>query len=176
MFTTPRITLVATLLLPISALFAQQNYAPTKIASMDAASYLKPLPAAANGEAAMGKDSGQRITVIGRISALKKSSSENKVLVVTMQDASASLPAVKCDFLYGSIPQNSEIQVSDDGFQAFILRRDRMGNILSQDPYLSVDQRVGIKGDFKGNKGGDIVLTACKLDSKEKVKELSKSR
>ena len=189
MFTTPRITLVATLLLPISALFAQQNYAPTKIASMDAASYLKPLPAdgvvplaviagdfAANGEAAMGKYSGQRITVIGRISALKKSSSENKVLVVTMQDASASLPAVKCDFLYGSIPQNSEIQVSDDGFQAFILRRDRMGNILSQDPYLSVDQRVGIKGVFKGNKGGDIVLTACKLDSKEKVKELSKSR
>ena len=189
MFTTPRIILAATLLLPISPLVAQETFAPTKIATMEAASTLKPLPDngvvplaviagdfAANGDAAMGKYSGQRITVIGRISALKKSSSENKVLVVTMQDASASLPAVKCDFLYGSIPQNSEIQVSDDGFQAFILRRDRMGNILSQDPYLSVDQRVGIKGDFKGNKGGDIVLTACKLDSKEKVKELSKSR
>jgi hypothetical protein len=39
-----------------------------------------------------------------------------------------------------------------------------------------VDQRVGIKGDFKEIKVGDIVLTACKLVPKEKLRELSGGR
>lgn len=189
MFTTPRITLAVTLLLSIFSLVAQETFAPTKIAKMDASAYLKPLPAngvvplaviagdfAANETAATGKYSGQRITVIGRISGLKVSSSENKAFVVTLQDAAASQPAVKCEFLADSIPQNSEVQASDDGSQISILQRDRSGNILGQKPYLSVDQKVGIKGNFKELRVGDIVLTACKLDSKEKVKELSKSR
>lgn len=189
MLNTPRITLVAILLLPLSALFGQQTYAPTKIAKMDAASYLKPLPSngvvplaviagdfAANETAATGKYSGQRITVIGRISALKKSSSENRAFVVTLQDAAANQPAVKCHFLDDSIPENAEVQVSDDGSQMSLLQRDRSGNILGQKTYLSVDQKVGIKGDFKELKVGDIVLTACKLLSKEKVKELSQNK
>lgn len=189
MFTTSRIILVAALLLSLSPLIAQETFAPTKIAKMDAASYLKPLPAngvvplaviagdfATNETAATGKYSGQRITVIGRISALKKSSSENKAFVVTLQDAAASQPAVKCEFLADSIPVNSEIQVSEDGGQISILQRDGMGNILGQKPYLSVDQKVGIKGDFKELKVGDIVLTACKMVSKEKLKELSQNR
>ena len=89
-----------------------------------------------------------------------------------MQGASGNLPAVKADFLYGSIPANSEIQISQDGSSAIILHRDRSGNILSQDTYLSVDQKVAIKGDFKEIKVGDIVLTACKLESKEKLHQL----
>lgn len=180
------------ILLPLAAVSvcAQNNiYAPTKSAQIAASAYLAPLPEngvvplnviagdfATNAPAAIGKYSNQRITVIGRISALSKSSSENKVLVVTMQDAGANLPAVKGNFLYGSIPQNSEIQVSSDGMQALLIRRDRVGNILGQEPYLSVDQRVGIKGDFKEQKVSDIILTACKLVPKEKLHELNGGR
>jgi len=184
----PRIVLPLLLSL-VASLAAQDTYAPTKIAQMDAASYLQPLPKdkvvslktiagdfASNQTAAMGKYGDRRITVIGRISALSKSSSENKVLVVTLQDASANLPAVKCDFLFGAIPQNSSIDVSDDGSQAFLVHRDRSGNVIGRDPYLSVDQKVAIKGDFKELKVGDIVLTACKLDSHGKLKELESAR
>lgn len=190
MFTPNRLLPFLLLTLAAVSLSAQNDlYAPTKIARLDASAYLKPLPAngvvplsviagdfATNAAAAMGKYSNQRITVVGRVSALSQGSSENKVLVVTMQDAGANLPAVKGDFLYGSIPQNSEIQVSSDGMQAFLVRRDRSGNILGQEPYLSVDQRVGIKGDFKEQKVSDIVLTACKLVPKERLRELSGGR
>lgn len=185
MFHTPRIFLLMVVAATVPPLVAQDTFAPTKIAQMDAAAYLQPLPDngvvplnviagdfATNAVAATGIYGGQRITVIGRIAALKKSGSENKVLVVTLQDAAASLPAVKCDFLDGSIPFNSEIEMSDDNSQASILKRDRSGNILGREPYLSVDQRVGIKGDFKELKVGDIVLTACKLVPKEKLREL----
>ena len=180
---TPRIPLVLTSLLLAAVSLVAQDFPTTKIAKMDAASYLQPLPDnhlvplsviagdfAKNQDAAIGKYNGQRITVIGRISALSQGSSENKVLVVTMQDPSANLPAVKSEFLFGSIPENSEISMSGDGMMATIIRRDRSGNILSQNPYLSVDQRVAIKGDFKGVKVGDIVLTACKLEPKGKYK------
>lgn len=184
----PRIVLLLTLCL-VAPLGAQNTYAPSAIARMDAASYLQPLPKdgvvplktiagdfASNGTAATGKYGDRRITVIGRISALSNGNGENKVLVVTMQDASASLPAVKCNFLFGSIPQNSSIEVSGDGSQAFLIRRDRSGNILGRDPYLSVDQKVAIKGDFKELKVGDIVLTGCKLLSPEKKKLLESGR
>jgi hypothetical protein len=179
----PRIILL--LLALVAPLEAQDIYAPTKIARLDAASSLQPLPKngvvsiktiagdfATDGTAASGKYGNRRITVIGRIAAINNGNSENKILVVTLQDASASLPAVKCDFLFGSIPQNSSIEVSDDGSQAFLLRRDGIGNILSRNPYLSVDQKVAIKGDFKELKVGNIVLTACKLLSPEKRKIL----
>ncbi len=185
MFHSPRISLLIAVAAMVAPLVAQDTFAPTKLAQMDAAAYLQPLPDngvvplnviagdfATNATAATGKYSGQRITVIGRIAALKKSSSENKVIVVTLQDAAASQPAVKCDFLDGSIPFNSEIEMSDDNSQASILKRDRSGSILGREPYLSVDQRVGIKGDFKELKVGDIVLTACKLVPKEKLREL----
>ena len=162
-------------------LAAQETYAPTKLARMDAAAYLQPLPQdgvvplatiagdfAKNETAASGKYGGQRVTVVGRVSALSKGSGENKVMVVTLQDPAASLPAVKADFLYGSFPENSELQVSEDGSQAFLVRRDRSGNILGQQPYLSVGQKAAIRGDFKELKLGDIVLTACKLLPKER--------
>jgi hypothetical protein len=184
MFPTPRIFLFLTSLLFAVVPLSAQDFPTTKIAKMEAASYLQPLPDnhvvplniiagdfAKNQDAAIGKYNGQRITVIGRISALSQGSSENKVLVVTMQDPSANLPAVKAEFLFGSIPQNSEIQISSDGSMATIVHRDRSGSILSQDPYLSVDQRVAIKGDFKEVKVGDIVLTACKLEPKGKYKQ-----
>lgn len=189
MLQTPRILLLLAVAAAVMPLAAQDTFAPTKTAQMDAAAYLKPLPDngvvplnviagdfATNPTAAIGKYAGQRITVIGRIAALKKSGSENKVLVVTLQDAAASLPAVKCDFLNGSIPFNSEIEMSSDNSQASILKRDRIGNILGRDPYLSVDQRVGIKGNFKQLKVGDIVLTACKLVPKEKLREFGAGR
>ena len=112
--------------------------------------------------------------MIGRIAHLSQGHGEKKALVVTLQNANASLPAVKGDFLADSIPVNSEIQVSDDGSTASIIHRDRIGNILSQDTYLSVDQKVGIKGSFKELKVGDIVLTDCKLIPKEKLHELSR--
>jgi hypothetical protein len=184
----PRIAL--SLLLSLAApLAAQDSFPPTRIARMDAASYLQPLPKdgvvslktiagdfASNETAALGKYGDRRITVIGRISGLSNGNSENKVLAVTLQDASSGLPAVKCNFLFGSIPPNSSIEVSADGFQAFLLRRDSMGNILGRTPYLSVDQKVAIKGDFKELKVGDIVLTACKLLSSQQRKNLERGR
>jgi hypothetical protein len=183
----PRTLTLFSILLAVSlSLHAQDGiYAPTKIAQMDAAAYLQPLPAnhviplqtiasdfASNAVAAVGKYGGQRITVIGRISAISKSQSENKVMSVTLQGAGASLPAVKAEFLAGSIPVNSEIQVSEDGSSATLVTRDPSGVILSQNPFLSVDQRVGIKGDFKEQKVGDIILTDCALVPKEKLREL----
>lgn len=182
---TPRTLLILTSLLCAATPLVAQDFTTTKIAKMDAASYLQPLSEngvvplkviagdfAAHPDAAIGKYSGKRITVIGRVSALSQGSGENKVLVVTMQDPSGNLPAVKANFLFGSIPANSEIQISQDGSSAIILHRDRSGNILSQDTYLSIDQKVAIKGDFKEVKVGDIVLTACKLESKEKLHQL----
>ena len=164
---------------------AQATFPNTAIAQKDAAAYLKPFPAsgvvplaviagdfATNETAATGKYNGQRITVIGRVAAISQGSSENKVMVVTLQDAAAKQPSVKGEFLFGSIPENSEIQISSDGSMATLVRRDRTGVILSQEPYLSVDQRIGLKGDFKELKVGDIVLTACKLVPKAKLHEI----
>jgi hypothetical protein len=172
--------LLTVVLAPAFPLLAQ-DFPTTKIAKMDAASYLQPLPGnrvvplkviatdfATHPDAAIGKYSGKRITVIGRVSSLSNGNSENKVLVVTLQGASGNLPAVKADFLYGSIPDNSEIQISSDGSAATIVHRDRSGNILSQGTYLSIDQKVAIKGTFKEVKVGDIVLTACKLVPKDR--------
>lgn len=186
--TPPRIVL--SLLIALAAPLAAQNiYAPTKIARMDAASYLQPLAKdgvvpfktiagdfASNENAATGKYAGRRITVIGRVASLTNGNSENKVLVVTLQDASATLPVVKCNFLFGSIPENSSIEISSDGSEAFLLRRDRSGNILGRQSYLSVGQKVAIKGDFKELKVGDIVLTGCKLLSSEKRKLLESNQ
>jgi len=176
-------------LLMSQAIAQNNNFPTTQLAQKDAGAYLKPFPPsgvvplsviagdfAVNETAATGKYNGQRITVIGRVAALSKGSSENKVMVVTLQDAAASQPAVKGEFLYGSIPENSEIQISSDGSMATLIRRDRTGVILSQDPYLSVDQRVGLKGDFKELKVGDIVLTACKLVPKGKLHEIEQAQ
>jgi hypothetical protein len=152
---------------------------------MEAAAYLQPLPRdgvvayktiasdfAMNQTAASGKYAGRRITVVGRVAAVSPSSSENKVLVVTIQGASAKFPAVKCNFLFGAIPQNSAIEVSGDGSQASLVRRDRSGQILGRDVYLSVGQKVAIRGEFKGQSVGDIVLTACKLLPSDRIKSL----
>jgi hypothetical protein len=187
----PRLLIALSIVLSVTPLVAQNTvpstFPTTHIAKMEAASYLAPLPEnrvlsykqiagdfAANETAALGKYNGKRITVIGRIAHLSQGHGEKKALVVTLQNANASLPAVKGDFLADSIPVNSEIQVSDDGSTASIIHRDRIGNILSQDTYLSVDQKVGIKGSFKELKVGDIVLTDCKLIPKEKLHELSR--
>ncbi len=185
MLPTSRTLLILTSLLLATVPLGAQGFPTTKIAKMDAAFSLQSLPNnhvvplniiagdfAKNQEAALGKYNGQRITVIGRISALSQGSSENKVLVVTLQDPSANLPAVRGDFLFGSIPLNSEIQVSADSSMATIVHRDGSGNILSQQPYLAVDQRVGLKGNFKELKAGDIVLTDCKLISKQQLHQL----
>lgn len=190
---TPLTPLTRSLLLVLPVLMvqtmAQNSFPTTQIAQNDAAAYLKPFPAsgvvplaviagdfASNETAAIGKYNGQRITVIGRVASISQGSSENKVLVVTLQDAAASQPAVKGEFLFGSLPENSEIQVSSNGSMATLVRRDRAGVILSQEPYLSVDQRVGLKGDFKELKVGDIVLTACKLLPKGKLHEIEQAR
>jgi len=174
--------LVAIVLFMAGHLVAQ-DFSTTKIAKMDASSYLQPLPEnrvvslkviagdfASNANAAIGKYSGKRITVIGRVSSLNNGNGENKVLVVTLQGAAGNLPAVKADFLYGSIPENSEIQISSDGSSASILHRDRAGNILSQETYVSVGQKVAIKGTFKEVKVGDIILTSCKIEPKDKFR------
>ncbi len=162
-----------------------QDFPATTIARQDAAAYLKPLNQrgvvrlktiagdfAANQTAAIGKYSGHRITVIGRIAHLSKGESENKVMVVTLQDAARSLPAVKAEFLMGALPKNSELQVSQDGSVANLIRRDRSGMILSQGPYLSLDQIVAIKGNYKELNVGNIVLTDCKIIPKERLHEL----
>lgn len=176
----PRTLLVLALLLPAAALRADNElYAPTKAARLEAEAYLAPFPKggvvpykviagdfAQNQTAAIGKYSGRRVAVEGRISGIKKSGGENKIFVVTLRDSSGNLPAVKADFLFGSLPENSEIQVNDDGSQAQLVRRDRSGTILSQDPYLLVGQKVTIKGEFKQLRAGEIVLTACELKRK----------
>ena len=175
-----RLLLLASLAFLPVRLLALDPLPVTQIQSMQAAS-LAPLPDngvvplaviagdfASNQQEALGKYGGQRFTVIGRVAALSQGSSENRILMVTLQDPSAAQPAVKAQFLAGAIPENSEIEISSDGTMATILRRDRSGNILSRSSYLNVDQRVAIKGSFKGLKVGDIVLTDCKLEPKGK--------
>ncbi len=180
-----RILALSLTLASLSPLVAQDVLPPTSLAKQDAAAYLKPLNKrgvvrlktiagdfSTNQVAAIGKYAGHRITVIGRVAHLSQGESENKALVVTLQDPSASLPAVKGVFLPGSVPQNSEIQVSEDGSTATIVHRNAKGKILAQNTYLSVDQIVAIKGDYKELKVGDIVLTDCKLIPKERLHEL----
>ncbi len=189
MFTSPRHTLLIPLLsgllaYPIS-LPAQVAFPATDLARQDAAGYLRPLSKsgvvkykviasdfATNQAAATGKYSGHRITVIGTVSHLSKGHGENKILVVTIQDPSASLPAVKGEFRYGSIPDNSEVHISGDKSIATLITRDGNGNIVSQSPFLAIGQTVAIKGDFSEVSVGDIVLTACKLIPKERIPEL----
>jgi len=168
-----------------STLPAQVAFPASPLARQDAAGYLQPLNKsgvvkykviasdfATNQAAAIGKYTGHRITVIGRVSHLSKGHGENKILVVTIQDASASLPAVKGEFRYGSIPDNSEVQISADKSVATLISRDGSGNIVSQSPFLSLDQTVAIKGDFSEVSVGDIVLTGCKIIPKERLPEL----
>jgi tRNA_anti-like len=163
------------------------NFAPPTLSREEAKATMKRLPAngivplktiagdfAANEVAAAAKYSGHRITVVGRIASLGKGSGENTDLVVTLQDASGNLPPVKAKFNAGFLPQNSEIEISADGSQATLLKRDRSGMILGRQTYLSVDQRLGITGDFKEIHVGDIVLTGCKLASKAKLRQAEK--
>ena len=153
--------------------------------AQDAASALEPLNQqrvvrlktiatdfANNPVAAIAKYSDRRITVIGRIDHLGQGTGENVVLVVTLQNAGSSLPAVKCQFISGSLPHNSEIQLSTDHLSAQLIRRNASGIILSQNTYLSADQKVAIKGSFKEIKVGDVVLTNCKIVPKERQHEL----
>ena len=185
MATPSRLLLLSLILGSIVPLPAQDVLPPTTMATQEATAYLKPLNKRGvvhyktiatdfntNQVAAIGKYAGKRITVIGRVAHLSQGESENKALVVTLQDASASLPAVKGIILAGSIPQNSEIQVSPDGSTATMVNRDGSGNIVSQNTYLTVDQTVGIKGDYKELKVGDIVLTDCKIIPKDRLHEL----
>lgn len=127
---------------------------------------------AANEVAAIAKYSGHRITVIGRVAHLSQGSSENKVLVVTLQDASASLPAVKGDFLTGSIPEYSGIEISQDGSSATLVQRDSTGRILGQKNFLNADSIIGLKGNYKELKVGNVILTDCKIIPKERLHEL----
>lgn len=155
---------------------AQDTFAPTGSSVMEANSVLSPFPKDGivplktiagdfftNAVAATGKYSGRRITVSGRIQSLRKGHGYSKALIVTLQGRTASLPAVKAEFLSGSLPENSELDVSGEGGEATLLRRDRYGMILSRTPYLSVGQKVEISGSFKDLNVGDIVLTDCKL-------------
>ena len=165
----------------------QGTFAPTTIARQEAEATMKPLPEngvvmlktiagdfASNAVAASAKYSGHRITVVGRIAAVEKGSGEDTALVVTMQDPSEHLPAVKAKFLSGAIPQNSEIDISEDGSQAVLLKRDRRGMILGRRPYLSVDQRIRVRGDLKELQVGDIVLTDCSLASRTKPRDMGR--
>jgi hypothetical protein len=185
MATPHKLLILSLILASVPPMVAQDVLPPTSMAKQDAAAYLKPLNQrgvvrlktiagdfSTNQVAAIGKYAGHRITVIGRVAHLSQGESENKVLIVTLQDASASLPAVKAEFLPGSIPENSEIQVSEDGSTATMIHRNAMGKILRQDTYLSVDQIVGIKGNYKELKVGDIILTDCKIIPKEGLREL----
>lgn len=155
------------------------------LVAQDVASTLKPLNQrgvvrlktiagdfATNAPASIAKYSGRRITVIGRIAHLSQGQGENIVLVVTLKDASSSLPAVKCKFLPGTLPEHSAIQISQDGSNATLIRRDASANILSQNNYLSTDELVAIKGDYKNLDVGDIVFTNCKIIPKERLHEL----
>lgn len=181
--------LLLTLSLGCCSLRAQDPgaVAPSTLSREEARATMKRLPAsgivplktiagdfASNAVAANAKYSGHRITVIGRIASLGKGSGETTELEVTLQDASGNLPPVKGKFEEGSLPQNSEIELSGDGSQAVLIKRDRYGMILGRQAYLSVGQRVGITGDFKEIRVGDIVLTACKLASKAKLREEEK--
>jgi hypothetical protein len=185
MATPHKLLILSLILASVPPLVAQDVLPPTSLAKQDAAAYLKPLNQrgvvrlktiagdfSTNQVAAIGKYAGHMITVIGRVAHISQGESENKVLVVTLQDPSASLPAVKGEFLPGSIPENSEIQVSEDGSTATIVHRNARGVILKQDTYLSVDQTVAIKGNYKELKVGDIILTDCKLIPKERLHEL----
>jgi hypothetical protein len=171
-------------LLPLVSLDAQ-NFPTTVTARDDAASYLKPLNQrgvvkyntiagdfTANQVASIGKYSGKRITVVGRVAHLSLGNSENYALVVTIQDASASLPAVKCKFLSDAFPQNSDLEISTDGSEATLVMRHPSGTIIGKKSFLSVDQLVAIKGVYKEIKVGDIVLTDCKIIPKERLHEL----
>ena len=185
MATSPRTLLLPILLLSAAPLVAQDAFPATTLASQDATAYLKPLNKrgvvrlktiagdfASHPGAATAKYTGHRITVIGPIASLSKGKSENKVMVVTLQDPKESLPAVKGEFLFGALPPNSELEISEDGSTATLVRRDREGRILERKPYLSVGQIVAIKGDFKEQNVGDIILTGCKLIPKERLHEL----
>jgi len=179
---------IVVLLSLVATLSAQQEVLPVSSAArIDAKAYLAPLPSdgvvslktissdfATNQNAAAGKYSGKRITVIGRISHLGKGHGENKVMIVKLQNRTASLPAVRAEFLYGALPQNSELEINGDGTSATLIRRDRIGMILSREPYLSMGQKVGIKGNFNGLNVGDIVLTNCKVIPKEKLRQAVK--
>jgi hypothetical protein len=185
MVTPHKLLILSLILSSVPPLVAQDVLPPTSMAKQDAAAYLKPLNQrgvvrlktiagdfSTNQVAAIGKYAGHMITVIGRVAHLSQGESENKVLIVTLQDPSASLPAVKAEFLPGSIPENSEIQVSEDGSTATMIHRNARGIILKQDTYLSVDQTVAIKGNYKELKVGDIILTDCKIIPKERLHEL----
>jgi hypothetical protein len=187
MFTSPRILFLLLLPCLVVSLMAQDAFPPTTLARQEAAATMKPFPQngivmlktiagdfASNESAAIGKYSGHRITVVGRIANLDKGSGEDTAFIVTLQDASANLPSVKAKFLPGSIPENSEIEISQDGLQAILLKRNNRGMILERRPYLSVDQRIGITGDFEGLQVGDIVLSGCELASKNKIREAGK--
>jgi hypothetical protein len=180
-----RLLLLSLILISVTPLLAQDGYPATAIARQDAAAYLKPLNErgvvslktiagdfATNQVAAIGKYTDHMITVVGRIAHLSQGHGENVALVVKLQDAAASLPAVKGVFLPSNFSENSAIQISPDGSSASLIKRDAKGKVLSQNTFLTVDQTVAIKGNYKNIDAGDIILNDCKLIPKERLHEL----
>jgi hypothetical protein len=127
-------------------------------------------------EAALRKYNGQRLLVYGRVGQIAQSQdSAGNPLQVFLQLANNPTPDVKCVFPLAELPgwtQDATVQVSEDGSQASVFRRGRDGNVKDDTAFVTVGERIGVRGTFDNFVAGDVVLKDCKKEHPEKLMEV----
>lgn len=124
-------------------------------------------------DAALQKYGGQQVIVYGRVGQLTSPDDADGALVVYLQQFNNTTPDVKAIFNMDNIPQHSSIEVSSDGTQATLSHRTRRTDeINANHAWISVDERIGIKGGFSGFVAGDIVIKDCRRVEKKHLEQL----
>jgi len=126
-------------------------------------------------DAAQQKYAGKTITVYGRVGRLESGDVSATPLVVYLQREANPSPRVVGKISSADLPGQQQLQVSGDNSQAYLIHRKRDGDVSGQTPYVTVDQRVALRGGFKAFVAGDIVLEDAHILKKERERELLKS-
>lgn len=115
--------------------------------------------------AAEAKYQGRMITVVGPVSGIADGDMtvDDPSVAITLSTEDGPGPDVKCLFETADLPVNSGLDVSGDGSEVTLLRRDDIGNVVSKETFAQTGQQVTVTGTFFGYQGGEIVLRHSRM-------------
>ena len=124
---------------------------------------------ASDHAAFLSKYQGHEAVIRGNVSLIEKGTG-NIEMIITINDPTNSSISVKGEFLEGFVNQGNDLVVSNDGLSASIVERrqgtivkSRRGLIMGEKPLVNVGQVAVIKGLYKENVAGAVVLTGCRF-------------
>ena len=113
--------------------------------------------------AARQKYENKRIKVLGIVSIIE-SGSADVPLIVTLMDPAKSEACVKAEFLLGSLPTHSDLEINVDGASAVLLNRKKDKKTkatFERSIFIKKNQQLAVEGCYKIINSGDVVLSDC---------------